>query len=579
VNPNDELPCDEMLAEMLALPLEEVMCLSDAEKRKMLDDLEFGREEDYDPWADEPPFDTAPGASEPSKPAETDFDIVISELARLSPLEFDRVRKDQAGQLGVRAATLDHEVKKARKSDVNEVNTQAHWSVEPWREPVKPGEVLARIKGRLMCHVVMSEASLLTASLWVMFAWVHDAAVHSPILLVSSPEAECGKTTLLGLIRLLAPKGCLIVEVSPAVLYRMIEKWRPCLIVDEADVAFKNNPELRAVINAGWTRGTGVPRCHPETHEPEFFETFGPKAIGLKGLRVPDTTLSRSIIIDMQRKLPGDTADSFAHMDDDNLARTRQRLARFAADYSEKLADCSPHMPDGFTNRLEANWKVLLAISDLCGVGSEARKAAEAVSRRSDEASLGVELLRDIREIYKSKRVDRLRSEALVSALVDKGDRPWAELPYTNKAMTQLQLAKMLKPYKVRPSSVKFEHDLTFKGYLLDWFDDAFRYIPATATGGYESSLASQNSRNPGTLADSCEKSRNPERNYPASVPSQTRNNQAPVPAPVLEEMADFCESSGVPGSGSTRERENDDNDPFWSLKDPSLGHQPKRKH
>jgi hypothetical protein len=59
------------------------------------------------------------------------------------------------------------------------------------------------------------------------------------------------------------------------------------LIVDEADSFFKNNPELRAIINSGWTRGTGVPRCHPDTHEPEFFETFGPKAIGLKGLNIP----------------------------------------------------------------------------------------------------------------------------------------------------------------------------------------------------------------------------------------------------------------------------------------------------
>ena len=56
----------------------------------------------------------------------------------------------------------------------------------------------------------------------------------------------------------------------------------PDLLVDEADDAFKSNVELRTVINSGWTRGTGVPRCNPDTLEPEVFETFGPKAIGLK---------------------------------------------------------------------------------------------------------------------------------------------------------------------------------------------------------------------------------------------------------------------------------------------------------
>jgi putative DNA primase/helicase len=132
---------------------------------------------------------------------------------------------------------------------------------------------------------------------------------------------------LLSLISLLSPKGFLVVDVSPQVLYRMVEKWQPTLLVDEADTIFKNNAELRSVINSGWTRGTGVPRCHPETHEPEFFETFGPKAIGLKGLALPDTTLSRSIVIEMQRKLPSERADDFAHQDDEHLARLRQPRA------------------------------------------------------------------------------------------------------------------------------------------------------------------------------------------------------------------------------------------------------------
>ena len=126
----------------------------------------------------------------------------------------------------------------------------------------------------------------------MVLAWVHDAAVHSPILIVTSPAPDCGKSTLLALIGFMVPRGHVFVEISSAVLYRMIERWHPTLIVDEADHAFKENPDLRAVINAGWTRGAGVPRCHPDTHEPEFFDTFGPKAIGLKGLKIPDTTLT-----------------------------------------------------------------------------------------------------------------------------------------------------------------------------------------------------------------------------------------------------------------------------------------------
>ena len=94
--------------------------------------------------------------------------------------------------------------------------------------------------------------------------------------------------------------------------------------MDEADTAFKNNPELRAVVNSGWTRGAGVPRCNPDTHEPEFFETFGPKAIGLKGLKVPDTTLSRAIIIEVRQVL-GAIAQSEKASGVAKLAAARKR--------------------------------------------------------------------------------------------------------------------------------------------------------------------------------------------------------------------------------------------------------------
>jgi putative DNA primase/helicase len=431
------------------------------------------------------PAAPAASADDELAPAATkeDLEYAVAKLAKYTPLELDIVAKEWAARLGVKVTTLVSEVKKARRAGGAEV-MQPHWKVELWPQPVSPSDVLARIKRRLKRHVFMTDEAATATSLWVMFAWVHEAAVHSPILLVSSPEAECGKSTLLGLINYLVPRGCIIVDVSSAVLFRMIEKWHPTLIVDEADDAFKGNPELRGVINSGWTRGAGVPRCQPETHEPEFFETFGPKAIGLKGLKVPGTTLSRSIIVDMERKLPGDEVEDFSHVDDEGLARIRQQLARFADDNMAALAGKTPQMPDGFANRLRANWILLLAIAELCGpkAAEQARKAAEALSRRADEASLGVELLRDIRDdIFKPGASDRIGSEALVNALVNMADRPWREMPwpYTGKPITQVQLAKLLKPFKVGPKQIRFSGGVTLKGYQKDAFEKAFRYIPA----------------------------------------------------------------------------------------------------
>ncbi|HUS97785.1 MAG TPA: DUF3631 domain-containing protein, partial [Hyphomicrobiaceae bacterium] len=407
-----------------------------------------------------------------------EIEHMLNEFADMSPAEYGLQRQAIADKTGIPLKYLDAEHDARRRSAKDKGSKtieRSYWRVDPWPDPVDGAALIEQIQTRIKRHIVMSNEAALAAALWSVFAWAHDAAVHSPILLVSSPEAECGKSTLLGLINYLVPRGLVIVEVSPAVLFRMIECWHPTLIVDEADDAFKNNPELRAVVNSGWTCGAGVPRCNPDTHEPEFFETFGPKAIGLKGLKVPDTTLSRSIIIEMSRKLPGDKAVSFAHTDDEQLSNMRRQLSRFSADNMARLRESCPEMPDGFTNRLAANWKPLLAIAELCGCADQAKKAATALSRRADEASLGVELLRDIRDTLEDR--DRIRSEELVNKLQAMADRPWAEMPYSGKPITQVQLAKMLKPYGPRPDQIRFG-GLTFKGYMREWFETAFRYIP-----------------------------------------------------------------------------------------------------
>ena len=60
----------------------------------------------------------------------------------------------------------------------------------------------------------------------------------------------------------------------------------------------------------------------------------------------------------------------------------------------------------------------MLAIAELCGAGEKARAAAEVLSRRADEASLGVELLRDIKAIFeKGTGLDRIESKVLAHRL------------------------------------------------------------------------------------------------------------------------------------------------------------------
>ena len=308
---------------------------------------------------------------------------LFDQLGELSPAEYGQRREQIAADLGTAVIFLDAEWKERRKRGASPSGSREMFApIEPWPAPVAGASLLRAIVRRLKRHIIFNDEAATAVALWIAFAWTHDAATHSPLLLVTSAEMNSGKTTLLGLVRFLVPRPLFTVEISSAVLYRTIEKWTPTFIVDEADVIFKQNPELRAVVNSGWTRGMGVPRCHPETHEPEIFSTFGPKAIGIKGRNLPDTTLGRSIVIEMRRKKSDERADDFEHIDNDKLVTSRRLLARWAADNLKALAAARPTLPEGFQNRLAANWRPLLAVADVAGWEwpELARTAAKALS-------------------------------------------------------------------------------------------------------------------------------------------------------------------------------------------------------
>jgi hypothetical protein len=62
--------------------------------------------------------------------------------------------------------------------------------------------------------------------------------------------------------------------------------------------------------------------------------------------------------------------------------------------------------------------------------------------------------------------------------------RPWAEFGRNDKPVTQNKLAKLLKPLKIAPSSIRIDEKRTPKGYYLQQFEEAFsRYLdPAEAS-------------------------------------------------------------------------------------------------
>jgi putative DNA primase/helicase len=382
------------------------------------------------------------------------------------------------------------------------VPLHAHWLVVPWDEPVEGDSLLRDIIRRIRRHVVCSHDDALAIALWVMFSWVHDeVAVHSPILLITSAEPKCGKTTTLGLISYLAPRALASVEISKAALYRSIQLWQPSFIIDEFDSVLSSHDEgkqeLRSVINSGHTRGQGVVRCITDEHRPELFSTFAVKALGMVGRKLPVATLTRCIIIELRRRAKDEKVDDFAHKDDPGLGDLRRRLRRWSMDNTDTLRDVAVPMPEQFRNRRANNWRFLLAIADLCSGAEDwadkARAAAIRLEGASDVTTIGVRLLADIKRIFDEDGCDCILSAVLVTRLKEDQEASWAEWN-KGKGLTQNSLAVLLGGgggrgrgsrggFGIRSQTVHPSSSIHGKGYTRSQFEEAWaRYLPEDAS-------------------------------------------------------------------------------------------------
>ena len=88
--------------------------------------------------------------------------------------------------------------------------------LDPWDEPVETEALLNELTAQLRRYVVMHDDVAVAISLWTMFAWVHELAVHSPLLVITSPEPDTGKTTTLGVLHRLTPRSYLAAEIDRA---------------------------------------------------------------------------------------------------------------------------------------------------------------------------------------------------------------------------------------------------------------------------------------------------------------------------------------------------------------------------
>ena len=412
---------------------------------------------------------------------ENDENALYDELAALSPAQYGKRRQAAAELLGIGVTSLDEEIKLRRKriKDASSDDSVpiAAWQVEPYDEAVTAGELLETLTQTLRRHVVLPPHADLTIALWVLHAWTHDAFPISPLLAIVSPEKRCGKSTVLNLLNAISPRALPSSNITTAALFRSIEKWRPTLLIDEADTFLGENDELRGVLNSGHCKASAFTlRCTGEDHEPKPYRTWSPKVIAMIG-NLPETLLDRSIVIRMRRRKADEEVLRLPR--NDVFFVLRRKFSRWAQDSIEALRHAKSDAPAELNDRAADNWLPLFAIADLAGVewGKRARLVAQVAAGGEDDAnSIRVELLNDIRTAFIQSGQDTLFTDTLIGMLKADPERPWAEFN-KGKGISPKSLGRLLSDFGITSETI-WKGPKSLRGYARPRFDDAFdRYL------------------------------------------------------------------------------------------------------
>ncbi len=369
----------------------------------------------------------------------------------------------------------------SKEQDKNKENSGIVEVLEPFNGEVDGAELAKEVEQILQRHVIIPDAgAYVAATLWVFLTYVFGSFNICPMLLITSPTKRCGKTTLIETLEGLTYRALVVSNLTPAAVFRVIDKYAPTLLADEADAGMKENEDLRGIFNAGHTRRTAfVIRCDNKKNnfEPRRFNVFCPKAIAAIR-KLPDTWFDRGIRVQMQRKGANESVEPVGIDFFEKNRELRQKLLKWAKDNAEKF-DLHVNTPKISNDRAKDNWRPLLTIAKALGGdwSERARQAMLKLEAVESEDDLGVELLRDIQETFENSGADKIFSKKLVAALNSMPDRPWDDFA-GGKGLSTNRLARLLTPFGIKPKTIRIGAD-TGKGYKLDLFEPVFnRYIP-----------------------------------------------------------------------------------------------------
>lgn len=293
----------------------------------------------------------------------------------------------------------------------------APWEMmpDPWPEPVQVGKLVHELESLIQEVVYCSPEIAAATAYYCLASWFVDYTDYAPYFCITAATKQCGKSTLLGLMRKLSRKPYpLGATASAPVAFRIIDLFEPTLFCDEVDTYLKNNEELQGVLNCGNDReGALVSRCDKDKGGrivPTNYSAYGFKVFsGIQAEGVGAATIDRAIVVCLD-PIPTDARKTKTKMRDIEPERFKElcrKCARLAEDLGPTIRRLKreerPAFPDSFDSRECDKWELMLTLAQFAGP-DELKRVTETAQNlkgaQPQETTWQLELLADARECW-----------------------------------------------------------------------------------------------------------------------------------------------------------------------------------
>ncbi len=371
--------------------------------------------------------------------------------------------------------------------------------IEQWPEPVDASCIDDAVHD-LVKHVLISEENAYKCVLWSGHADMYEVWDKSPRLLLTAPMKACGKSTLLNVVAHMTDRRLEAGSCTPAAFVNYAAKQRQVFFIDEADAIFskRGSTEMTTVLNIGYEQGKPYHKTSGDNHDPKAFPVYSAAALAGIGLetKMSDTTLSRSIVIRMEKAKKGQLSERYKRKKhQQKFLDHGRKIKRWVQDNTELIEAQEPRFFDDVDDRVEDNWTPLLAIAQVHSdtLAQRVRRMAMEDAGSGNE-DVGLLLVKDLYTLYQAKKealpsewqsnvsVKGIGPEAARLAIMelhtldDRGERPWENFhPERLDIARQIQateVSKYLKNYGISKKSIRAGTSI----YAYQWQDIEYAY-------------------------------------------------------------------------------------------------------